>query len=239
VTGRENRTHGQHAAWPPARVRIATPRLEFRLPGEDELGRLAAVAAAGVHAPGARPFGIPWGAQPPALRARSVLQWHWATRGTWAPQRWTLDFAVFLDGEPVGAQGLSAVGFPVRREVATGSWLGLPYQRQGLGKEMRAAVLVLAFARRGALSAVTGAFADNIAAIRVSKALGCHDDGQQVADRDGARVLAHRFRLAAPPDMRRWPPVTISGADNDFLGMCGATDPAGHQALPLGGYPHA
>jgi RimJ/RimL family protein N-acetyltransferase len=239
VTDREQPAWGQHDAWPPARLRIATPRLELRLPGEDELARLAAVAAAGVHMPGEQPFGIPWGAQPPALRARSVLQWHWATRGTWMPQRWTLDFAVFLDGEPVGVQGLSAAGFPVRREVATGSWLGLPHQRQGLGKEMRAAVLVLAFTHLGALSAVTGAFADNTAAIKVSKALGYHDDGHQVTNRDGARVLAHRFRLTAHTDMRHWPPVTISGIDEELLGMCGATDPAGHQALPLGGYPHA
>ena len=36
------------------------------------------------------------------------------------------DFAVFLNGQPTGVQGLSAVSFPVRREVATGSWLGLP-----------------------------------------------------------------------------------------------------------------
>lgn len=64
---------------------------------------------------------------------------------------------------------MSAVGFPVRREAAAGSWLGLPYQRQGLGKEMRAAVLVLAFTHLGALSAVTGAFADNKVAIKVSK----------------------------------------------------------------------
>jgi RimJ/RimL family protein N-acetyltransferase len=209
------------------------------LPGEDELRRLAAVAAAGVHAPDEQPFGIPWGTQPPALRARSVLQWHWASRGTWAVGRWTLDFAVFLDGEPVGTQGLSAVGFPVRREVATGSWLGLPYQRQGFGKEMRAAVLVLAFSHLGTLSAVTGAFTDNTAASKVSKALGYQEDGQQVADRDGVRMLAHRFRLTAPPDMRRWPTVTVSGVDDEFLGMCGATDSVGHEALPLGGYPHA
>ena len=25
----------------------------------------------------------------------------------------------------------------------------------------------------------------------------------------------------------------------EFLGMCGATDTAGHRALPLSGYPHA
>jgi len=123
--------------------------------------------------------------------------------------------------------------------VATGSWLGLSYQRQGLGKEMRAAVLILAFTHLGALSAVTGAFEDNTAAVRVTKALRYHDDGQQVADRGGARALACRFRLNAPPDTQHWPPVTISGFDDEFLGMCGATDPARHQALPLGGYPHA
>ena len=50
--------------WPPARVRLRTPRLELRLPDEDELARLAAAAAEGVHEPGARPFGVPWGAQP-------------------------------------------------------------------------------------------------------------------------------------------------------------------------------
>ncbi len=238
MTDRQHRTRS-HDEWPPARVRIRTRRLELRLPGEDELGRLAAVAAAGVHAAGQQPFGNPWGAQPPALRARSVLQWHWATRGTWTPQRWTLDFAAFLDGQPIGAQGLSAAGFPVRREVATGSWLGQPYQRRGFGTEMRAAVLVLAFAYLGALSAVTGAFEDNTAPVKVSKALGYHDDGHQVADRDGVRVLARRFRLTAPPDMQHWPPATISGVSDEFLGMCGATDPAGHQALPLGGYPHA
>ena len=179
-----------------------------------------------------------WGTQPPTLRARSVLQWHWATRGNWAAERWTLDFAVFLDGEPIGAQGLSAVGFPVRREVATGSWLGQRYQRQGIGKEMRAAVLVLAFAHLGAVSAVTGAFEDNLAAIRVSRTLGYQDDGLQVTDREGSRVLAHRFRLTADRDTRHWPPVTVSGLNDEFLAMCGAKDPAGHQALPLGGYPH-
>lgn len=218
---------------------LTTPRLVLRLPGEDELGRLSAVAAAGVHEPGAKPFGNPWGAQPPQLRARSVLQWHWATRAAWSPLRWTLDFAVFLDREPVGVQGLSAAGFPVRREVATGSWLGRPFQRRGFGTEMRAAVLTLAFGRLGALSAVTGAFADNPAAIGVSRRLGYADDGTEVADRDGERVLAHRFRLSAAAARDGWPAVTVAGADEDVLRMCGAAGPPWPQAVPLGGYPHA
>jgi RimJ/RimL family protein N-acetyltransferase len=223
--------------WPPARIRLTTARLELRLPDEAELARLAGVAAEGVHQLGEQPFGLPWGSQEPALRARSVLQWHWSTRGDWAPQRWTLDFAVFAGGEPVGVQGLSATGFGVRREVATGSWLGLRHQRQGFGKEMRAAVLTLAFGHLGALSAVTGAFADNPAAARVSQALGYQDDGVQVTDRDGTRVMARRFRRTAAPDPRSWP-VTVGGVGDDLLAMCGARDPAGQRALPLGGYPH-
>jgi RimJ/RimL family protein N-acetyltransferase len=230
---------GDDADWPPARVRLATPRLELRLPGEAELRRLAEVAAEGVHEPGEQPFGVPWGAQPPLLRARSVLQWHWATRGTWSPHRWTFDFAVFLEGEPIGVQGLSAAGFGVRREVATGSWLGQRHQRQGFGREMRAAVLVLAFEELGARSAVTGAFADNPAPASVSLALGYRDDGAEVTDRDGARVAAWRFRLDAADDRSGWPAVTVSGVDEEVLGLCGAADPAGHEALPLGGYPHA
>ena len=227
------------AGWPPARVRIKAPGVELRLPDEDELFRLAAVAAEGVHEPGGQPFEIPWGAQPPRLRARSVMQWHWTTRGTWSPDRWTFDFAVFRDGEPIGVQGLSAVGFRVRREVATGSWLGRRYQRQGLGMQMRAAVLVLAFSRLGARSAVTGAYQDNPGAIGVNRALGYADDGVEIADRGGTRVVVHRFRLSAPVSTRYWPAVTVDGVDDEVLRMCGARDPAGHEALTLGGYPHA
>jgi hypothetical protein len=40
-----------------------------------------------------------------------------------------------------------------------------------------------------------------------------------------------------------WPParlrLTVAGVDEDLLRMCGVLDPQGHQALPLGGYPHA
>lgn len=225
--------------WPPGRVELATPRLRVRLPSEHELQRFAAVAAAGVHDVGAEPFGVPWGSQPPHLRARSVMQWQWTTRGAWTPQRWTFDFAVFLDGEPIGVQGLSADSFAVRREVATGSWLGQRFQRQGFGTEMRIAVLVLAFEHLHAVSAVTGAFEDNPGANGVSRAVGYQDDGVEVADRGGSRVLSRRFRLAADADARRdWPAVRISGMDDEVRGLCGAHDPAGHQALALGGYPH-
>jgi RimJ/RimL family protein N-acetyltransferase len=50
----------------------------------------------------------------------------------------------------VGVQELWAENFAELRKVATGSWLGLKHQGQGIGIEMRSAVLHLAFACLGA-----------------------------------------------------------------------------------------
>jgi RimJ/RimL family protein N-acetyltransferase len=44
---------------------------------------------------------------------------------------------------------VSGRDFAVLREVHTGSWLGQRYQGQGLGTEMRSAVLHLGFAGLG------------------------------------------------------------------------------------------
>jgi RimJ/RimL family protein N-acetyltransferase len=66
----------------------------------------------------------------------------------------------------------------VLREVRTGSWLTRSAQRQGFGKEMRAAVLQLAFDGLGAVVARSGAFLDNQASAAVSKALGYRENGR-------------------------------------------------------------
>lgn len=57
------------------------------------------------------------------------------------------------------------------RQVSTASWLGLHHQRQGIGTEMRAAVLHLAFAGLGAVDALSGAFEDNPSSFSVSEKL--------------------------------------------------------------------
>jgi RimJ/RimL family protein N-acetyltransferase len=56
-------------------------------------------------------------------------------------------------------------------------WIGLEYQGQGIGTEMRAAVLYLAFAGLGADYALSGAFTDNPASLAVSRKLGYGEDG--------------------------------------------------------------
>ncbi|WP_346731497.1 GNAT family N-acetyltransferase [Actinacidiphila reveromycinica] len=181
--------------WPLLGLHLKTPHLELRLPSDEELGQLADLAAAGVHEPDRMPFIVPWTDLPPAERARSVVQHHWLRRGTWVPDNWALNLAVFKDGRVVGLQEVAARDFAVLRQVSTASWLGVRHQGQGIGTEMRAAVLHLAFAGLGAHDALSGAFEDNPSSFAVSKKLGYEQDGvEQYSIRD-VRVTMRRLRL--------------------------------------------
>jgi hypothetical protein len=126
--------------WPLFGLRVRTPRLELRPPADDEVVALAEVAAAGVHPADVMPFEVPWTALPSPDLERGVLQYYWRSRGEWNPERWTLDFAVFLDGRPIGAQGLRASSFPTTRAFNTGSLAvsrALGYQPNGQRIEVR------------------------------------------------------------------------------------------------------
>jgi RimJ/RimL family protein N-acetyltransferase len=200
--------------WPLLGLRVTTARLELRLPTEDELAALAEVAARGVHPPGDRPFLVPWTEGTPAERARNLLQKHWRRRGAWTPRSWVLDLVVFVDGRPVGVQELFGQDFAVRREVGTGSWLGLAHQGQGIGREMRAAALHLAFAGLGAAHATTASFADNPAPLAVSRRLGYRPDGISRDVRDGEVLVSQRLRLTrADWERVTRPAVTVDGLE--------------------------
>jgi RimJ/RimL family protein N-acetyltransferase len=177
--------------WPMQGLRLTTPRLELRLPTDVELAELADLAARGVHDPAVMPFLVPWTDLPPVERGRSVLQWAWRLKATWAPQSWSLSLAVFLEGRIVGLQDVKAQDFSVLREVMTGSWVGLSHQGRGIGTEMRAAVLHLAFEGLGAEHATSAAHLDNAASHRVSAKLGYVDDG---LERQVVRELPATFR---------------------------------------------
>lgn len=181
--------------WPLLGLRLRTADLELRLPTDDELGELADVAAQGVHPPGERPFLVPWTEGTSAERARGLIQKHWRRRGNWTPRSWTLDLVVFVDGQPVGVQEMQGQDFAVRREVGTGSWLGLAYQGRGIGTGMRAAALHLAFAGLGARHATTASFADNPAPLAVSRKLGYEPDGMNRDVRDDEVLVSQRMRL--------------------------------------------
>lgn len=205
-------THHQH--WPLYGLRLRTPRLELRLPGLGLLDELSSVAAHGVHDPDRMPFSVPWTDGTPDEVGRAAFQHLLGTVAGWSAQDWTLGLAVLHEGKVIGRQDLMGRRFGVRREAETGSWLGLPYQGQGFGTEMRAAVLHLAFAGLGARYAVSAAMTDNPRSLGVSRRLGYTDDGLQTEVVRGVPVDLRRLRL----DRARWEAhrrvdVSVEGLD--------------------------
>ncbi|MFD5110971.1 GNAT family N-acetyltransferase [Streptomyces sp. NPDC058391] len=213
--------------WPLRALRIRSPRLELRLPSEEELAAVADVAAQGAHARTARPFLTPWTDLPPAERARHVVRQHWSRLGAWAPDDWALELVVFFEGRPVGIQEIRATDFGIRREIVSGSWIGLEHQGKGIGTEMRVAMLHLAFAELGAGSAKSVSFTDNHASLSVSRKLGYQPDGITRDVLHGQVVESQWLRLSRQDWSRQeHGPVTVSGltACKDFFGL--ATEPA-------------
>jgi RimJ/RimL family protein N-acetyltransferase len=205
-------TAGIEAAWPLFGLRVRTERLVLRLPTDDDLVRLLAVAKEGIHPPDEMPFGIAWtDAAGPAFD-RGFLQHHWQLRGNWSPEDWQLNLLIERDGEPIGSQSIHAAAFATMRTVDTGSWLGQAFQGQGYGKEMRSAVLALAFDGLGARLAMTEAFLDNAASNAVSRAIGYEDNGRGSLAPQGVARETQRFRMTLDGwRARPRPPVSIEG----------------------------
>ncbi len=175
---------------------IRTPRLELRLPSLAELDALGDRAAEGVHEAGFMPFFVPWTDASPDERARSTIQYHFRTWGAWTPESWGCEFAVFLDGEVIGSQGVTGKDFAITREVHTGSWIGQRFQGKGIGTEMRRAALHFAFNGLGARYARTEAFEDNLPSLGVTRKLGYREDGVEIHNRQGKPATTLRFRMS-------------------------------------------
>ena len=178
--------------WPLRQLVLRTPRLELRPDDDAGLDELAAVATAGVHPPEEMPFGEPW---TDADRRRPAVAACCSTTGRsgprWPRQRWNVHFLVRLDGRVIGTQKLGAGDFAITREVRTGSWIGLRHQGQGIGTEMRAAVVLFAFDHLGATAGALRGVRGQPASLGVSRRLG---------------YRRGRHRDGRPP--RPWPPRT-------------------------------
>src|SRR3954467_3443123 len=163
--------------WPLFDLVVRTPRIELRYPDDDLALAVAELAIAGVHDPSSMPFTLPWTDAPSGEQERNSLQHYWLARATWRPENWGCPMVILLDGEPVGVQGLQAEDFALKRTFSTGSWLGRAFQGQGIGKEMREAILHLGFAGLGAERATTSAFHDNHSSLGVTRAVGYEPNG--------------------------------------------------------------
>ncbi len=196
-------------AWPLFGLRLRTERLVLRLPTDDDLVALLALAKAGIHPLGEMPFGVAWSTVPSPDFERGFMQHHWLRRATWTPDDWWLNLMVELDGVPIGSQSIHGERFAMARTVDTGSWLGRDFQGQGHGKEMRAAVLAFAFDGLAARIATTEAFVDNAASGGVSRSLGYAENGFGSLAPEGVARETRRFRLTID-DWRARPRPTLA-----------------------------
>lgn len=194
-----------NAAWPLFDLRLRTANLELRLPTQEEASTLAASAPDDLETDPSWPAVA--GADLPVSSA--VLQWYWRALGTWKAEHWRLPLAVWFEGRVIGFQELEAERFARLRTVDTSSWLVPEARGRGLGQEMRAAVLGLAFDHLGADYAVSSAWESNGASLGVSKAVGYEDNGWELHEHHERtdrmrRVVLERSRW----DPLRWP-VTV------------------------------
>jgi RimJ/RimL family protein N-acetyltransferase len=199
--------------WPLAGLRLSTSRLVLRPCTEADLPALADAVPGDAEADPALPVhGV---ADPRLARGIALHQSYWQAMGGWSAASWRLPFVVLLGGRAVGVQELEADGFARRRVVATASWLVPGVRRTGVGTEMRAAVLHLAFGGLDALVAETEAWWDNAGSLGVSRTLGYEPNGETVHVHGDRRDRMVRMRLTA----ERWRavgpshPATVEGLE--------------------------
>lgn len=184
------------AYWPIFGLQLATPRLVMTPLQDADLPEMCELVLTGIHDEAVMPFLFPWTDAPRDELIPNTLRFHWSARAASTPDRWSVMFMVRRKGVLVGLQELSGKDFAVTRTVSTGSWLGRAHQGQGIGTEMRSAVLQFAFDHLRAERADTGAFTDNPQSLAVSRKLGYRPDGTAVLRRrPGERAVEQRLTV--------------------------------------------
>lgn len=211
-----------HSPWPLADLDVITPVLRLCHVTDSLADELARLAADGIHDPGTMPFSVPWtDAVSPELE-RNTVQYFQQTRAEVSTEHWDIPMAVIVDETAVGVCTVSADGFPARRTVSTGSWLGRRHQRRGLGREMRAAALQLIFAGFDADVARTAAWHDNAASLGVTRSLPYAQTGSSRQSRRGVFDTMLEFSMTrAQWDTMRRSDIQLRGVDAaiDQLGL--------------------
>lgn len=206
---------GIETVWPLFALELATPRLVLRPLRDDDLAPLTEAAIAGIHDPDRMPFSAPWTDAEPDVLRREFARFHWGRRAQLRPDAWGISFTVIESGTPIGIQDLDGHDFRVRRTVSTGSWLTRTAQGRGLGREMRAAVLLFAFDVLGAEWAESGAASWNEASLGVSRSLGYRENGlERVQSRPGQVDDLVRLRVSAAGFTRPDWGLRVTGGDD-------------------------
>ena len=172
-----------HPYWPVHDLRLRVGDLSLHPLTEADLATLARVLPADVelNPDSPRYSGAAPGTEPGTI----VHQDYWRAMGTWTVDAWRLNFGVWRGDTLLGTQELEGNDFARLRTVDTASFLVPAARGAGLGKQMRRAVLALAFGPLRAEYAITSAWHDNHASLGVSRSLGYVDNGVERHRREG------------------------------------------------------
>ncbi|QCO97480.1 GNAT family N-acetyltransferase [Arthrobacter sp. 24S4-2] len=195
------------AIWPPLGLTLTTPRLMLRPIRDDDIPAAVEAALSGISEPGRSPFSTPWNEFPPEKLGPNMAQWYWRCRAGVSPEAWMMLFGIWHQGDFIGCQDIEARDFATLKTVTTGSWLRKSAHGQGLGKEMRAAVVSYAFDHLKAEVAESEAAAWNEKSLGVSRALGYELNGVTRASWGGIRQDIQRVRVT--PDSFKRPDWTL------------------------------
>lgn len=199
--------------WPVLGLRLTTADLLLRPAVGDDVVALGAAVPADLELdPASARYAVTEGAN----RCAAIVQGIWRAWGTWTAEAWNLPFTVVHDGVVVGSQSLEGERFGVVRTVDTASWLVSSVRGRGFGRQMRTAVLTLAFEHLGAEAAITSAWHDNYASLGVSRRLGYLDNGLELHPRlergETARDEMLHLRITKQEWLAREQlPVTVVG----------------------------
>jgi RimJ/RimL family protein N-acetyltransferase len=167
-----------HPYWPLLDLRLSLAGLELRPMCEADQLPLAALLPDDLELdPAATRYP---GLDEPTSRRVIGFQHYWRSYGCWSPQHWRLNFCVRAGAELIGVQELEATDFVQLRTVDSSSYLVPQARGRGIGKQMRRAVLALAFGPLQARAAISSAWQGNLASLAVSRALGYQFNGESL-----------------------------------------------------------
>jgi len=198
------------AALPLLGLRITAGPVELRGITDDLLGPLAELAT-DIHDPDFMPFTFPWSLTPAPDLPRTVAQYHWGSRASFSPARWSADLAVFFDGTLVGSQGFGTTEYLVTRTGETGSWLSRRFQGRGIGTAMRQVICAFIFDHLDARYITSCAWTDNPASLAVSRKTGYADNGTEQRSRLGQPATLRRILLEPAALVRYDHELTVAG----------------------------
>lgn len=210
------------ALFPPLGLAVTSGDLVLRPFRDADLPAYAELLRSPIFPDESEDFVFAWYRVPEAERLRNAITFQWHQRAAFSPESWALPLGVWVGGELVGSQDLTAKDFAQRRTVSSGSWLTQAAQGKGYGGLMRRAVLAFAFDHLGAVRAESGAGVRNAPSQAVSRSCGYEPNGTQTKYEGGRTRTEQNFVVTPETFVRRDVCIEVEGLTTELRDMMGA-----------------